>query len=421
MSASGQDAEQAVAPAEDEGEIRVRALDFAQPNKFTPELRRRISSALSPACAALAVNLSSELKVDVELELEALTQHTWAAARAGLPADSVAVAVQIDATDAQLLLSIELPWVMQALECLLGGEAARAPAVRHLTDLDRTLVQGLIDLVVGELSNAWTELGGVGGAPLSRGEIDIEGDAGLLVAPSEPTLTVSLASTMDGAKAGVSLLLPWFSFAPLAESAASASGGRGVVSSPHAAREAEDLRRGLVSAQVLVRAEVGSVQMPIERMLELVPGTLVQLDDRAEAGVRLYAEEVSVAHGRPGRSGVRRAVKVEVTGEPPRRAETYAKLGRTELERARAWVGGLAAGSERPPILHSIFVRVWAELGRTHLSLGEALELSVGTVVELDQAAEDRVELFANGLCFASGRLVVTGEGAWGVQLEQLT
>jgi flagellar motor switch protein FliM len=418
MSASSQDAEQvAAAPASDEGEIRVRALDFAQPNKFTPELRRRISSALSPACAALAVNLASELKVDVELELEQLTQHTWAAARAGLPADSVAVAVQIDATDAQMLLSIELPWVMQALECLLGGEAARAPAARHLTDLDRTLVQGLIDLVVGELSNAWTELGG---APLRRGEIDVEGDAGLLVAPSEPTLTVSLASTMDGAEAGVSLLLPWFSFAPLAESAASAPGGRGVIS-PHAAREAEDLRRGLVSAQVLARAEVGSVQMPIERMLELVPGTLVQLDDRAEDGVRLFAEEISVGRGRPGRSGVRRAVKVEVTGEPPARAETYAKLGRTELERARAWVGGLADANERPAILHSIFVRVWAELGRTHVSLGEALELSVGTVVELDQAADSPVELFANGLCFASGRLVVTGEGAWGVQLEQLT
>jgi flagellar motor switch protein FliN/FliY len=63
---------------------------------------------------------------------------------------------------------------------------------------------------------------------------------------------------------------------------------------------------------------------------------------------------------------------------------------------------------------------VWAELGRTHISLGTALELAPGAVVELDQDAQAPVELFANGLCFASGSLVVTGEGEWGVQVDRL-
>ncbi len=393
---------------------QVRALDFAQPNKFTPELRRRVSAALVPACAALSAALTSELKVDVELELGGLTQHTWASARAQLPADAVAVGIDVARMRTQMLLSIELPWVTQALECMLGGEAGRAPAARHLTELDRTLAQRLIDVLVGELSGAWKELGG---ESLRRGEIDVEGDAGLLVAPSEPTLTIALDSRMGGAEAGIALLLPWITFVPLAEGPHDAPARE---LSPRAAREAEDLRRGLVGAQVLVRAEVGSVQTPIERVLELVPGKLVELDDRAEEGVRLFAEEVSVARGRPGRSGPHRAVKVQSTGEPPARAETYAKLGRAELERARAWVGGGQDGA-RPPVLHSIFVRVWAELGRTHLSLGEALELVEGQVVKLDQAADSPVELFANGLCFARGRLVVTAQGAWAVQIEQLT
>ena len=76
--------------------------------------------------------------------------------------------------------------------------------------------------------------------------------------------------------------------------------------------------------------------------------------------------------------------------------------------------------AEGQGILNSIFVRVWAELGRTHLPLGYALELLPGGVVELDQDAAAPVELFANGLCFANGSLVVTGEGEWGVQVEHL-
>jgi flagellar motor switch protein FliN/FliY len=65
-------------------------------------------------------------------------------------------------------------------------------------------------------------------------------------------------------------------------------------------------------------------------------------------------------------------------------------------------------------------VRVWAELGRTHIPLRRAVELAPGAVVELDQAAEAPVELFVNGLCFANGTLVVTGDGSWGVQVSQL-
>ncbi len=52
------------------------------------------------------------------------------------------------------------------------------------------------------------------------------------------------------------------------------------------------------------------------------------------------------------------------------------------------------------------------------MSLGGALELTPGAVVELDQGAAEPVELFANGVCFASGSLVVTGEGSWGVKVE---
>ncbi len=65
-------------------------------------------------------------------------------------------------------------------------------------------------------------------------------------------------------------------------------------------------------------------------------------------------------------------------------------------------------------------VRVWAELGRTTIPLGRALELPPGTVLELDQAAEAPIELFVNGMCFAHGTLAVTAEGEWAVQIDTL-
>ncbi|MGH2914739.1 MAG: FliM/FliN family flagellar motor switch protein, partial [Solirubrobacteraceae bacterium] len=63
--------------------------------------------------------------------------------------------------------------------------------------------------------------------------------------------------------------------------------------------------------------------------------------------------------------------------------------------------------------LGEIKLRVWAELGRTHLELGRALGLPLGSVVELDHPAESPVDLFVNGVRFAQGRLIVTDDGEW--------
>jgi flagellar motor switch protein FliN/FliY len=70
--------------------------------------------------------------------------------------------------------------------------------------------------------------------------------------------------------------------------------------------------------------------------------------------------------------------------------------------------------------LRDIRVRVWAELGRTRVSLGAAPQLPPGAVLELDRKADDPVDLYVNGLRFASGRLVLTDEGEWALRLEEV-
>jgi flagellar motor switch protein FliM len=408
VSPSGETAAEAAQGSEEPP--AVRPLDFSQPSKFSPELRRRIGVAVESGCEALSASMSASLKAEVLVEHAETAQNTWAAARAGLAADGIAVAVHADMPARSMLLHVEQPMILQALECLLGGKAAQAPSERHLSEIDWTLAKGLLDTVVAELDVAWRELGG---PKLTRGVLDLEGDAGVTVAPGEPTLSLRLNTHIDGCESAIWVLMPWSAAQSVAEGS---HGGETGAAEPAAA----GLREGLSIAQVLLRAEVGSVQMPIAEMLEIAPGSVVELSERSADGVRLYAEEVSVGRGRPGRSGARKAIKLQAADEQPVRAATYAKLGRAELDRARAHASSGAEDEASPSILRSIFVRVWAELGRTHIALGRALELTPGAVVELDQGAERPIELFANGLCFASGSLVVTAEGGWGVAVEQL-
>jgi flagellar motor switch protein FliN len=70
--------------------------------------------------------------------------------------------------------------------------------------------------------------------------------------------------------------------------------------------------------------------------------------------------------------------------------------------------------------LRAVEVRVWAELGRRRMPIGALVGTPAGAVVELDRDADEPVDLFVNGMRFASGRLVVSDGGEWAVKIESL-
>ncbi len=408
----------------------IRTVDFSQPTKFTAELRRRIARALGSFGEAFALKLSTELRAPVELAVADSSQLTWAAAKARLSVNTIAVELRVQPINAQMLLCIDPPLVLQALECLLGGRPSQAASERRFSEVDWALTRRLLQSLLAQLSPAWRDLGGL---ELSLGEVDLEGDAGVLVPIGEPTLVLALESRIDALPSSMSLLIPWSAIGPVAEEILGGAGGLRSLDSD--SREARAMRRGLASAHVCLRAEVGAREMPVERVLALTPGTLLALQDRAEEGVRLYAEGVPLGRGRPGLRGTRRAVKL-TEAIPP--GASKAQLLRSDTPPATSRLGreangesqlegaaGEGRGQETPTReslarMMGVPVRVWAELGRTTLPLGQALELPPGAVVELDQGAESPIELFVNGMRFADGTLQVGAEGEWAVQIDAL-
>ena len=84
-------------------------MDFSQPTKFTAEMRRRILRALGSFCEAFALKLSTELRAPVELAVAESNQLTWAAAKARLSANTIAVELQVQPIKAQMLLCVGPP------------------------------------------------------------------------------------------------------------------------------------------------------------------------------------------------------------------------------------------------------------------------------------------------------------------------
>jgi len=80
-----------------------------------------------------------------------------------------------------------------------------------------------------------------------------------------------------------------------------------------------------------------------------------------------------------------------------------------------------SSNSPAPAVsIRDIVVRVGAELGRATLPLAKAVGLAPGSVIELDRAADDPIDLYVNGRRFATGQLLLLDQTEWAIRIERV-
>jgi flagellar motor switch protein FliN/FliY len=71
-------------------------------------------------------------------------------------------------------------------------------------------------------------------------------------------------------------------------------------------------------------------------------------------------------------------------------------------------------------LIMDVPVELVVQLGTSSIPMKEILELTTGTVLQLDQNAKDPVKLFVNGKLAALGEVVVV-EDHFGIKITELT
>lgn len=289
---------------------QLRPVDFSRPTKFTSDHQRRIARTIDAFCQTAVVRLSAELRSAVELEAINTMQVTWAAAQSQLAHGSLSAPLEVAPLGTRMLLTVEAPFVLMGLECLLGGSPDRPPRERRLSEIDWALTRRLFDSIVNQLSLAWHELAGITLAP---GEIEMQSDASQIASVSEPTLMVMIESRINKHSASLALLIPWMAIEPISEQLA----GREHPASDEISGEERDIARAMAGVPVTLRAEVAAVELAIEDILGLQVGSVVALGARADKGVSLFAENVKLGRAHPGANGARRAIQISGTERRP--------------------------------------------------------------------------------------------------------
>jgi flagellar motor switch protein FliM len=276
-------------------------MDFTRPTKFSGDQERRTRRAMETFCRSASTRLSAELRAQAEFEVIDLDQLGWAAAHAALPGDAIGVTLSAGG-GRRFLLAAEQPFVLTAVELLLGGSTETAAGARRLGDIDWALSALLFEHLVSQLGPVWDDLCGL---PLSIERLDPTSETGHLTPVSEPTLVVTMEVRLLRRSSAFVLLVPHAAVAAVADALA------GITDRDRAREDDPDADAVVRSVEVVARAEVARVRVTLDSVLALRPGDLVRLESPTSSGVELCVEDTAVFRCRPGRLDARRAVQIE--------------------------------------------------------------------------------------------------------------
>lgn len=395
---------------------RTQTVDFTRPTKFTPDHERRLHRAFAAFCRTSTTRLSAELRLPTELDVIEVTQLTWANAHDQLSPAALCGVVELQPPETQMLLAADSGFVLTGIESLLGGPCDEPPPDRRLTEIDLALAKRLFEGLLAQLEVVWRDLTG---ADLVLAAIDTHMETAQVAPVSEPTLALAMEARMQGASYALTLLIPHRTIAPVEDRIL----GRHAIGHEDASpAERLRLRGALAGIEVALCAEIEGPELPASQVLLLKPGDTFDLGARVATGLDLRVDGVRVLRATPGRSGTRRAVQVIEPIEPGV-AESLAQLTAASARRSAA---GEPARREEPNAILSrsigeVPVRVWVELGRADISLAAVVGLASGAVVELERRIDDPIDLYVNGLRFASGELLVTEDAEWAIRIDAVT
>src|ERR1017187_10466896 len=141
---------------EDDLSRRAQVYDFRRPDRIAKDQLRAIHVLHENFARSLASSLSAYLRAYVAVNLVSVEQLSFMEFTQCLPSPTCMISLGMRPFDGNAVLEINPTLVFPILEMLLGGSGKVATKInREITEIEQSIMEGLLRIVLHDLRTAW--------------------------------------------------------------------------------------------------------------------------------------------------------------------------------------------------------------------------------------------------------------------------
>jgi flagellar motor switch protein FliM len=294
----------APAPAD---QRKIKIYDFKRPDKFSKEQLRTINMMHETFARLTTTQMSAQLRSLVTLHVAAVDQLTYEEFIRSIPNPTTLAVINMDPLKGSAILEIDPAITFSIIDRLFGGQGEGSKVTRELTDIETSVMEGIIVRVLGSMREAWSQV--IDLRP-RLGQIDTNPQFAQIVPPSEMVVLVTLETKVSEVEGMIQFCIPYLTIEPII-SKLSAQYWYSTVRRGATTENLNILRDKLATVAVTLVAEIGSMTLTMGEVLGLRSGDVIRLPHvRVGDPISLNIGNKRKFVCRPGQVGNRLAVQI---------------------------------------------------------------------------------------------------------------
>ena len=252
---------------------KIKIYDFKRPDKFSKEQIRTVSIMHETFARLTTTSLSAQLRSLVHVHVASVDQLTYEEFIRSIPTPTTLAVINMDPLKGNAVLEIDPAITFSMIDRLFGGTGQGAKVSRDLTDIEQSVMEGIIVRILANMREAWTQV--IDLRP-RLGQIEKNPQFAQIVPPSEMVVLVTLETKVGEEEGMMNFCIPYLTIEPIISKLSSQFWFSSVRRSS-TTQYLGTLKEKLSDVDMDVVAEIGTINLPIRDVLALRVGDVVRL------------------------------------------------------------------------------------------------------------------------------------------------
>lgn len=252
---------------------KIKIYDFKRPDKFSTEATRTIKMMHETFARQTTTTLSAQLRTLAHVHVATVEQLTYEEFIRSIPAPTTLALINMDPLPGSAVLEIDPSITFSIIDRLFGGKGQSIKIQRELTDIEGSVMEGIIVKILANMREAWNLV--IDLRP-RLGTIETTPQFAQIVPPNDIVILVTLEVKVGDEEGMMNFCLPYVTVEPVVSKLSTQYWFTSVRRSSTTQHLAV-LKEKLAAVEVDVAAEVGSLDISVSDVLSLGVGDIIRL------------------------------------------------------------------------------------------------------------------------------------------------
>jgi len=254
---------------------KIKIYDFKRPDKFSKEQIRTVSIMHETFARLTTTALSAQLRSMAHVHVASVDQLTYEEFIRSIPTPTTLAVINMDPLKGNAILEIDPSVTFSIIDRLFGGTGQGTKVQRDLTDIEQSVMEGIIVRILANMREAWTQV--IDLRP-RLGQIETNPQFAQIVPPSEMVVLVTLETKVGEEEGMMHFCIPYITIEPIISKLSSQFWFSSVRRSS-TTQYLGVLKDKLSTVDMDVVAELGTINLPVRDVLNLRVGDVVRLSN----------------------------------------------------------------------------------------------------------------------------------------------